>query len=445
VGVAYSLDASVTGNTQPVTYSISPALPAGLTLNTSTGQITGTPTATATSTTYTVTATQGVCVVTQNYTFAVVCTGITISPATLPAATLSVAYSQTITQTGLSGTPTWSISLGTLPTGLTLNPTTGVISGTPTVLGTSNFTVQVSNGTCSQTQAYSITVNPNCPTITVNPATLPNGTVGASYSQTVTATGGTAPYTFAVTSGSLPAGLTLNASTGVISGTVTSATTANFTITATDASSNACTGSKAYSVSFTVVNGPIIELSGNLDFGDVPVLQSAKKTLKIRNIGNAPLNVNSLALPPIVFLASFGGIIEAGGSREVEVIFTPIAPTTYTGQLLATSNAVAGTPFIDVKGKGVVPTSIQNNAEITLKAYPNPTSNLINLKVTNAPMSNCKITVTDMLGRIVLESNASLGQSNHEIQLNLENLADGVYLIQLSHSKGKNVVQVVKK
>jgi hypothetical protein len=50
-----------------------------------------------------------------------------------------------------------------------------------------------------------------------------------------------------------------------------------------------------------------------------------------------------------------------------------------------------------------------------------------------------------MLGRIVLESNASLGQSNHEIQLNLENLADGVYLIQLSHSKGKNVVQVVKK
>jgi hypothetical protein len=445
VGVAYSLDASVTGNTQPVTYSVSPALPAGLTLNTSTGQITGTPTATAPPTTYTVTATQGVCVVTQNYTFAVVCAGITISPATLPAATLGVAYSQTITQTGLSGTPTWSISSGTLPPGLTLNSGTGVISGTPTVLGTSNFTVQVSNGTCTQTQAYSITVNPSCPTITVSPVTLPNGIVGVSYSQTVTATGGTAPYTFAVTSGSLPAGLTLNASTGVISGTVTSATTSSFTITATDASSNACTGSTAYSVSFTVVNGPIIELSGNLDFGDVPVLQSAKKTLKIRNIGNAPLNVNSLALPPIVFLASFGGIIEAGGSREVEVIFTPIAPTTYTGQLLATSNAVAGTPFIDVKGKGVVPTSIQNNAEITLKAYPNPTSNLINLKVTNAPMSNCKITVTDMLGRIVLESNASLGQSNHEIQLNLENLADGVYLIQLSHSKGKNVVQVVKK
>ncbi|MCS6795094.1 MAG: T9SS type A sorting domain-containing protein, partial [Raineya sp.] len=72
IGSAYSLNVSVTGNTQPVTYSISPALPAGLTLNTSTGQITGTPTALSPATTYTVTATQsGSCSVTQTYTFAV--------------------------------------------------------------------------------------------------------------------------------------------------------------------------------------------------------------------------------------------------------------------------------------------------------------------------------------------------------------------------------------
>ncbi len=82
-------------------------------------------------------------------------------------------------------------------------------------------------------------------TITVNPASLPSGTQGTSYNQTITASGGTAPYTFSVTSGSLPSGLNL-ASNGTLSGTPDATGSSNFTITATDTNSD--TGSRSYTI-----------------------------------------------------------------------------------------------------------------------------------------------------------------------------------------------------
>lgn len=86
-----------------------------------------------------------------------------------------------------------------------------------------------------------------CPVITVNPATLPNSAVGSPYSATVTASGGTGPYTFAVTSGALPPGLLLNGASGAISGPPTTVGTFNFTITATDTATG-CLGSRAYTI-----------------------------------------------------------------------------------------------------------------------------------------------------------------------------------------------------
>lgn len=84
-------------------------------------------------------------------------------------------------------------------------------------------------------------------------AVLKGGTVGTAYSETITAQGGTSPYTYAVTSGSLPAGLSLSSS-GVISGTPTTAATSNFTITVTDA--NGFTGSQAFQITIaTPSNG----------------------------------------------------------------------------------------------------------------------------------------------------------------------------------------------
>lgn len=98
-----------------------------------------------------------------------------------------------------------------------------------------------------------------CGAITVNPATLPNGTVGTPYNQVVSATGGTAPYTFSVSSGALPTGLLLNQATGAITGTPTAAGTFTFTITAVDA--GGCPGSRQYTVVVAGAGCPVITLS----------------------------------------------------------------------------------------------------------------------------------------------------------------------------------------
>ncbi len=176
------------------------------------------------------------------------CPAITVNPANpaLPTGRSGTAYSQTFTQTDGIGTATFSVSAGALPTGLTLAG--GVLSGTSTVNGTFNFTIRATDvNSCFGERAYSLLINPPCVpgAITVNPATLANGFAGTAYSQTLTATGGTALYTFAATAGSLPTGLTL-VSSGALSGTPTTAGTFTFTVTATDASG--CTGLRGYSV-----------------------------------------------------------------------------------------------------------------------------------------------------------------------------------------------------
>lgn len=106
-----------------------------------------------------------------------------------------------------------------------------------------------------------------CPVITVNPATLPNGLAGTPYDQTITATGGTAPYVFTVTSGMLPAGLTLNPATGSLSGTPAVNGTSSFTITATDTA--LCGGSRAYTLVIGAVGQPGVP---TLDFVGLSIL-----------------------------------------------------------------------------------------------------------------------------------------------------------------------------
>jgi hypothetical protein len=158
---------------------------------------------------------------------------LSITAAALPNGTVNTAYSRTLAATGGTTPYNWSVSAGALPDGLTLNTTTGVISGTPITAGPFSFTVQVADALLATTaQTLSITIVP-APLIT--PATLASGLVGTAYNQTLAATGGTTPYSWSVSAGALPGGLTLNATTGIISGTPTTAGTFNFTVRLGDA------------------------------------------------------------------------------------------------------------------------------------------------------------------------------------------------------------------
>ena len=151
----------------------------------------------------------------------------------LPTGTAGAVYAQALTATGGSGVYAWSVSQGTLPGGLALNPATGGIAGTPTTAGTQYFGVKVTDSLSRSTSAgFQMTVNPTLVITTSSP--LPAGTVGVAYSQTLTATGGSGQYTWAVAAGSLPGGLSLNAATGMIGGQPTSAMASNFTIQVTD-------------------------------------------------------------------------------------------------------------------------------------------------------------------------------------------------------------------
>ncbi len=160
-----------------------------------------------------------------------------ITTTSLPNGEVSSAYSQTLAATGGVTPYSWSITVGSLPSGLLLAPSTGVISGTPTTEETQGFTVQVTDdqGTPdTDTQALSITIDPEPEPPTITTSSLPDGTKNQAYSETVVATGGTTPYTWTVVSGDLGNGLSLNSSTGVISGTPRgSAGTRYFTIRCT--------------------------------------------------------------------------------------------------------------------------------------------------------------------------------------------------------------------
>lgn len=259
IGTPYSQTVSATGGAAPYTFAISAgALPNGLMLNGSNGIISGTPT-TAGQFNFTVTATDANgCQGSRPYSIVIpvipVCPFILVNPPTLPDGVIGTPYNQTITASGGNEPYTFAVTAGALPPGLILNPTSGIISGTPTTAGQFDFTITATDADgCPGLRAYSIVIPiiPVCPFITVNPPTLPAGVIGTPYSQTITATGGVAPYTFAVTGGALPNGLTLDPTSGIISGTPTTAGQFNFIITATDA--NDCPGSRAYLLVIPVV------------------------------------------------------------------------------------------------------------------------------------------------------------------------------------------------
>lgn len=174
-----------------------------------------------------------------------------VTTTTLPGAIGGTAYNATLQETGGVAPYTWSVTgANGLPAGLDLG-TDGTISGTATQGGNSQFTVQVQDSgnpplTASANLAINVTVNP----LSVSTTSLPDGSLDADYTQSLQASGGIPPYTWTISSGSLPPWATLE-SGGTVEGIPGATGTANFTVQVTDSESTALTSTKALSVHVT--------------------------------------------------------------------------------------------------------------------------------------------------------------------------------------------------
>jgi hypothetical protein len=328
LSVAYSQTLQAAGGVPPYKWTLTAgSLPAGLNLSTA-GVISGTPTGTIGTSSFTVTVTDSQTPTsatnTANLSITVALAPLSVATTSLAGAVINSAYSQTLLANG--GTPpyTWSISAGALPPGLILNPATGVIAGTPTTTGTSTFTAKVTDSAASTATAIlSIIVNT---VLAITPTPLPGGSVGAAYSATVQATGGLQPYAWSITTGSLPPGLAINATTGTISGTPTATGTSAFTVTLTDAENPPATTSANLSISIAAQNcTDDASLTGNYAFES---LGWSSSTAAISVAGS--------------FLADGNGNITAGllDLAEQGISSGPLSGT-FTGTYCVTSSNLA--------------------------------------------------------------------------------------------------------
>jgi hypothetical protein len=302
VNVAFSQTFTAGNAIAPVVFSLnSGTLPAGITLNSSTGVLSGTPTQTG-SFPITIKATDanGCFGIGATYTLTIGCQVITVNNPGTNSGTVNAAFSQTFTAGNTIGATTFSTA-STLPTGLSLS-SAGVLSGTPTQTGSFPIVVHVvdANGCSGNGATYTLTIN--CQVITVtNPATT-TGVAGTPFSQTFSQTGGFGATTFS-TASTLPTGLSLS-SAGVLSGTPTQTGSFPIVVTATDA--NGCTGSGAtYTL---VINCQTITVTNPVTTTGTAGTAFSQTFSQSGAIGGSTFSINSGSLPAGLSLSA-GGVL----------------------------------------------------------------------------------------------------------------------------------------
>lgn len=369
-GAAFNYQFSAVGGTQPYQWSVpGGGLPNGLSLNPANGTLSGTPQSPGNfAFTLEVRDTQARAAQ-KSVTMAV--NGSTVAPLeivnpALPSVALLGNFSVQLSASGGTAPYVWAIANGALPAGISLNTTTGALSGTATASGDFTFVAQVSDSQAQAAQkVFTLTVNPLPLEIAIS--ALSNVVQGNTFNGQATATGGTQPYTWSIAAGVMPAGISLNAASGAISGTPTAVGDFAFTLEVKDAQGR--TASRSFSIK--VLNLPMAIERATASF---ELLQGSTFSYQVKVIGGTPafnwsmasgLLPAGLALNPntgiISGIASASGVFvctvqvrdqkadTASASIQIKVIDPNTIP------LITKANYKAGKRMLQVFGERIDP------------------------------------------------------------------------------------------
>jgi putative Ig domain-containing protein/matrixin len=212
----------------------------------------------------------------------------------------------------------WQIVSGALPTGITLNPNSGLLAGMPVDVGSASFTAQVTDAASHKAEKL-MTIVTLPPPLEMTAGALPNGQQGAQFNYQLVATGGKPPYAWAVAAGALPAGLSLNPTSGVVSGAPAAAGSFTFTIEVKDSESRATRKALSLTVApanLAIETATLLEATKGAAFNYQPGVSG----------GRPPYTwaVASGALPPGVSINASTGLISGipsqGGAFTAAII-----------------------------------------------------------------------------------------------------------------------------
>ena len=270
-----------------------------------------------------------------------------ITSATTASGTAGTAFSYQIAATN---TPTSYGATG-LPAGLSVNSGNGLISGTPPTAATSTVTLSASNSGGTANATLTLTIKPAVPVITS--ATTASGTAGSAFSYQIAASN--TPSSYGATG--LPAGLSVNGTSGLISGTPTAAATSTVTLSANNSG-----GTGSASLTLTINPAPAAgQLTANpasLAFGSAQVGSSLTLTDSLTNTGGSSVTISQATATGTGF--SISGLtvpltLNPGASVTFSALFAPQSAASLSGGIAVVSNASNSTLNVSLSGTGTAP------------------------------------------------------------------------------------------